>query len=147
MLGRREQLGGRRALDDPAGAGQNYAGHLQNGFDFAAQKIVDSTTGGDGAYDGPFYRLRSPVERIKDVRVPVAITGGWSTAFTRRAVTGQDKAVLLKEALNHTVWNVQAELATVAVNARLQAAANDAARRRLPPGSLRASDVLKGAGC
>src|SRR3954451_4565790 len=37
-------------LDDPAGAGQNYAGHVANGFDFAAQKIVDSTTGGDGAY-------------------------------------------------------------------------------------------------
>jgi hypothetical protein len=49
----------------------------------------------------------------------VAITGGWSTAFTRRAVTGSDKAVLLKEALNHTVWNVQAELATGKLSARL----------------------------
>jgi hypothetical protein len=70
-------------LDDPAGAGQNYAGHLQNGFDFAAQKMIDSTLGGDGAYDGPFYRLRSPIERIKDVRVPVAITGGWWDIFQR----------------------------------------------------------------
>jgi hypothetical protein len=50
----------------------------------------------------------------------VAITGGWSTAFTKRAVTGQDKSVLLKEALNHTVWNVQAELATGKLSARLQ---------------------------
>jgi uncharacterized protein len=70
-------------LDDPAGAGQNYAGHLANGFDFAAQKIVDSTTGGDSAYDGPFYRLRSPIEHIKDVKVPVAITGGWWDIFQR----------------------------------------------------------------
>jgi putative CocE/NonD family hydrolase len=70
-------------LDDPAGAGQNYAGHLQNGFDFAAQKMVDSLLGGDGAYDGPFYRLRSPIERIEDVRVPVAITGGWWDIFQR----------------------------------------------------------------
>jgi putative CocE/NonD family hydrolase len=70
-------------LDDPAGAGQNYAGHLQNGFDFAAQRMLDATLGGDGAYDGPFYRLRSPVERIKDVRVPVAITGGWWDIFQR----------------------------------------------------------------
>jgi hypothetical protein len=50
----------------------------------------------------------------------VAITGGWSTAFTRRAVTGQDKSVLLKEALNHTVWNVQAELATGKLSGKLQ---------------------------
>jgi hypothetical protein len=33
------------------------------------------------------------------------------------------------------------------VNARLQSAANDAARRGLPPGSRRASDLLKDAGC
>jgi hypothetical protein len=50
----------------------------------------------------------------------VAITGGWSTAFTKRAVTARDKSVLLKEALSHTVWNVQAELATGKLSARLQ---------------------------
>jgi hypothetical protein len=50
----------------------------------------------------------------------VAVTGGWSTAFTKRAVTSRDKSVLLKEALNHTVWNVQAELATGRLSARLQ---------------------------
>jgi len=50
----------------------------------------------------------------------VAVTGGWSTAFTKRAVTSQDKSVLLKEALNHTVWNVQAEVATGRLSARLQ---------------------------
>ncbi|HEV7365512.1 MAG TPA: hypothetical protein VGN76_06670 [Gemmatimonadales bacterium] len=49
----------------------------------------------------------------------VAITGGWSTAFTRRAVTSSSKAVLLREALNHTVWNVQAELAKGRLSARL----------------------------
>jgi hypothetical protein len=50
----------------------------------------------------------------------VAVTGGWSTAFTRRAVTARDKSVLLKEALNNTVWNLQAELATGGLSARLQ---------------------------
>jgi hypothetical protein len=50
----------------------------------------------------------------------VAVTGGWSTAFTKRAVTARDKSVLLKEALNHTVWNVQAELARGPLSARLQ---------------------------
>src|SRR4051794_19359031 len=70
-------------LQDPASAGPNYAGHVQNGFDFAVQRMLDATLGGDGAYDGPFYRLRSPVEHIKDVRVPVAITGGWWDIFQR----------------------------------------------------------------
>jgi hypothetical protein len=50
----------------------------------------------------------------------VAVTGGWSTAFTKRAVTARDKSVLLKEALNHTVWNVQAEVATGRLSGRLQ---------------------------
>jgi putative CocE/NonD family hydrolase len=70
-------------LDEPDSALEVYAGHLANQWDFQAQKIIDSTTGGDGAYDGPFYRLRSPVERIEDVRVPVAITGGWWDIFQR----------------------------------------------------------------
>ncbi|MFL5842705.1 MAG: CocE/NonD family hydrolase [Thermoleophilaceae bacterium] len=70
-------------LQEPEKALPNYAGHLANGFDFAANKMVDSTTGGDGAYDGAFYRLRSPVERIKDVNVPVVITGGWWDIFQR----------------------------------------------------------------
>ncbi|HEU5304773.1 MAG TPA: hypothetical protein VFU40_09040 [Gemmatimonadales bacterium] len=50
----------------------------------------------------------------------VALSGGWSTAFTRRAVTNPDRSVLLKEALNHAMWNVQAELATGGLSARLQ---------------------------
>jgi hypothetical protein len=70
-------------LQEPDQAIPNYAGHLQNGFDFAAQRMVDATLGGDGAYDGPFYRLRSPIERIKDVRVPTVIAGGWWDLFQR----------------------------------------------------------------
>ena len=50
----------------------------------------------------------------------VAVTGGWSTAFTKRAVTARDKSVLLKEALSHTIWNVQAEVATGKLSGKLQ---------------------------
>lgn len=71
------------ASTDPAGAGQTYVGHVAGNTDFAATHMVDATTGGDSAYDGPFYRLRSPIENIKDVRVPVAITGGWWDIFQR----------------------------------------------------------------
>lgn len=70
-------------LDDPATAVPNYAGHLQNNYDFAAAKLVDAATGGDSAYDGPFYRVRSPITHIKDVRVPTAIAGGWWDLFQR----------------------------------------------------------------
>ena len=66
------------------------------------------------------YYYEIPVELPERNERSVAVTGGWSTAFTKRAVTGRDKSVLLKEALNNTVWNVQAELATGKLNARLQ---------------------------
>src|SRR5437764_5034044 len=68
---------------EPDTAIPNYTGHVSNDLDFAAAKLVDATVGGDAAYDGPFYRLRSPIEHIKDVRVPVAITGGWWDIFQR----------------------------------------------------------------
>jgi hypothetical protein len=66
------------------------------------------------------YYYDLPVQLPERNERSVAVTGGWSTAFTKRAVTSRDKSVLLKEALNHTVWNVQAELATGRLSARLQ---------------------------
>jgi hypothetical protein len=50
----------------------------------------------------------------------VAVTFGGSTAFTRRAVTSRDKSVLLRDAINHAVYDLQAELATGGLNVRLQ---------------------------
>ncbi|HEX2250326.1 MAG TPA: hypothetical protein VHH32_08240 [Gemmatimonadales bacterium] len=64
------------------------------------------------------YYHELPVQLPERNERSVAITGGWSTAFTKRAVTSRDKSVLLKEALSHTVWNVQAELATGGWSAR-----------------------------
>jgi putative CocE/NonD family hydrolase len=66
---------------DPAGSAPTYAAHLTNPF--AAQKIADTTTGGDSAYDGPFYRLRSPGDRADQITVPTVITGGWWDIFQR----------------------------------------------------------------
>jgi hypothetical protein len=66
------------------------------------------------------YYHEIPVKLPERNERSVAVTGGWSTAFTKRAVTGKDKLVLLNEALSHTVWNVQAELATGRLNGRLQ---------------------------
>lgn len=52
-------------------------------------------------------------------RHQVALTGGWATSFTQRAITGQNKTVLLREALNNSLWSLQAEVATHGFNARL----------------------------
>src|SRR3954467_2360347 len=69
--------------DDPAGATQTYAGHITGGYGVAAAKMAARPPGGDGPYDGPFSRLRSPITHIGDVKVPVAITGGWWDIFQR----------------------------------------------------------------
>jgi uncharacterized protein len=70
-------------LEDPVGSAQTWADHLRNAWDFAGRQMLDSTLGGDGAYDGPFYRLRSPGERAAQIDVPVALQGGWWDIFQR----------------------------------------------------------------
>src|SRR4051812_16483891 len=71
------------ATTDPADAGPTYAGHVTGNLAFAGSKVAESTLGGESAYDGPFYRLRSPVERIDKLKIPVAWTGGWWDIFQR----------------------------------------------------------------
>ena len=66
------------------------------------------------------YYHEIPVQLPERNERSVAVTGGWSTAFTKRAVTGRDKSVLLNEALSHTVWNLQAELSTGRLSGKLQ---------------------------
>jgi hypothetical protein len=66
------------------------------------------------------YYHELPVKLPERNERSVAVTGGWNTAFTKRAVTGRDKLVLLKEALSHSVWNLQAEVATGGLSGRLQ---------------------------
>src|SRR3954462_9342751 len=70
-------------VSDPASALDTYPGHLANTFQFAGAKLLSFTTGGDDAYDGPFYRLRSPVTRVASLRIPVAWAGGWGDILQR----------------------------------------------------------------
>jgi 2-dehydropantoate 2-reductase len=83
-------------------------------------------------------------ERRGDRLTPRLARGGGSTWQSLRRGTGS----LETDYLNGEIA-LLARLHGVAapVNALLQAAANDAARRKLSPGSLRASDLLTGAGC
>ncbi len=70
-------------ISDPASALNTYPGHLANSFQFAGQKLLSVSTGGNDAYDGPFYRLRSPITRIASLRIPVMWQGGWWDIFQR----------------------------------------------------------------
>ena len=83
-------------------------------------------------------------ERRGERLTPRLARGGGSTWQSLRRGTGS----LETDYLNGEIA-LLARLHGVAapVNALLQAAANDAARRKLSPGSLRASDLLTGAGC
>ncbi len=61
-----------------------------------------------------------------EVRLPernrrtVALTGGWSTMFARRTVTGRNRAALFHEALRSGVFSLEGELAAKDWSARVQ---------------------------
>jgi putative CocE/NonD family hydrolase len=59
------------------------AQHGVNVAQFQAQTLSEATTGGARAYDGEFYKTRSPIERISQVHVPTFIVGGWYDLFQR----------------------------------------------------------------
>src|SRR2546421_5044416 len=80
---------------NPQEAASIYLEHLLNNVEFSGQKVVGASLGQEGAYDGPFYRLRSPVVRAGEITVPVAIQGGWWDLFQR----GEP---LLWESLRHS---------------------------------------------
>ena len=57
--------------------------HAGGALSFQGNQIVDATSGGNAAYDGTFYRTRSPIDRIGRNRVPTFIVGGWFDLFQR----------------------------------------------------------------
>lgn len=57
--------------------------HMQGAFEFQVPTITDALAGGDMAYDGPFYRLRSPLEVVDRIDVPTYLVGGEYDLFQR----------------------------------------------------------------
>jgi hypothetical protein len=61
-----------------------------------------------------------------EVRLPernqrtMALTGGWSSVFARRTVTGRNRAAIFHEALSSGVFTLEAELASRSWSARAQ---------------------------
>jgi putative CocE/NonD family hydrolase len=68
---------------DPATSARVLAQHATNVTRFQAATVTNATLGEDRAYDGPFYRLRSPIEVIDKVVAPTFIVGGWYDLFQR----------------------------------------------------------------
>jgi putative CocE/NonD family hydrolase len=71
------------AAENPQEAASIYLEHLLGNAEFSGQHILGAALGEEAAYDGPFYRLRSPVVRAAEITVPVVITGGWWDLFQR----------------------------------------------------------------
>jgi uncharacterized protein len=80
---------------NPEEAATIYLEHLLDNAEFGGEHVVGASLGEEAAYDGPFYRLRSPVVRASEIRVPVVIQGGWWDLFQR----GEP---LLWESLKHS---------------------------------------------
>ncbi|MBW8484910.1 CocE/NonD family hydrolase [Actinomadura parmotrematis] len=57
--------------------------HFGNIGDFQIAMLFNALTGGDKAFDGPFYRERSPLEVVDKVNVPAFVVGGEFDIFQR----------------------------------------------------------------
>jgi uncharacterized protein len=68
---------------DPAAALKALADHAQGAAEFQAATVATAMTGGENAYDGSFYRTRSPIEVIDSISAPTWFVGGWYDLFQR----------------------------------------------------------------
>jgi uncharacterized protein len=59
--------------------GQHAGGLLS----FTLPTLLQSTTGGSIAYDGPFWKTRSPIEVLDRIQVPTFVVGGLHDLFQR----------------------------------------------------------------
>jgi uncharacterized protein len=71
------------AQSDPESGFGALLDHLFTAGSFTVPLLLDATLGGDAAYDGPFYRERSPIEVIDRVDVPTFLVSGEYDLFQR----------------------------------------------------------------
>lgn len=70
---------------EPDRALVNLLQHAGGALSFQAPTLAGATLGGDIAYDGPFYRKRSPLSVVDDVEVPAFVVSGHYDLFQRGA--------------------------------------------------------------
>ncbi|MBM0127637.1 CocE/NonD family hydrolase [Pimelobacter simplex] len=70
-------------LQEPQAGFKMALDHLTGGLTFTLPLATQALLGGDPAYDGPFYRERSPIDVLDDVTVPTFLVGGEFDLFQR----------------------------------------------------------------
>jgi putative CocE/NonD family hydrolase len=75
-------------MSDPAGAATAITDHVQGALAFQAPVVASAVAGQeigglDAAFDGPWYRTRSPLEVIDRVDIPTFVVGGEYDLFQR----------------------------------------------------------------
>lgn len=70
-------------LQEPEAGFKMATDHLAGALGFTLPLAVQALLGGDPAYDGPFYRERSPIAVIDKVKVPTFLVGGEHDLFQR----------------------------------------------------------------
>jgi len=71
---------------DPQAAADSLTtlvGHVGGTAAFDVPTLAGAATGGDVAYDGPFWRTRSPLEVVDRINVPAFVVGGHHDLFQR----------------------------------------------------------------
>jgi putative CocE/NonD family hydrolase len=57
--------------------------HAGGALSFTLPTLLGATTGGSTAYDGPFWKTRSPIEVLDRIQVPAFVVGGLHDLFQR----------------------------------------------------------------
>jgi len=70
-------------LGEPASGLRTLLDHLRTAVTFTVPLLTGAVLGRDPVYDGPFYRVRSPITVIDKVRVPTFLVGGEHDLFQR----------------------------------------------------------------
>lgn len=68
---------------DPTSGFAALLQHLYGAGTFTVPLMLNALLGGDAAYDGAFYRQRSPIEVVDKVRVPTFLVAGQQDLFQR----------------------------------------------------------------
>ncbi|MFS3127411.1 CocE/NonD family hydrolase [Nocardioides sp. Bht2] len=68
---------------DPRSGVVALLSHLSGALTFTTPMLVTALLGGEPAFDGPFYRERSPIEVLKKINVPTFLVGGEFDLFQR----------------------------------------------------------------